>query len=427
MKKNIILLLLCFLSTTAHAQTIFVYHPRAGESIKIYNSKKKPFDGKSLHFKQGEKFTIRMLNPNPIFYKYEVKYENQKEESEDKTVTEALVLLNTVLSSRPPIGKDSGPAYDQYNGAIKTLIDDIKLAQQIIDGSDVPELEEPALHGDRAAGLKFAMDQILGKVQPGGKLQLSDAQYRFRSPTLANDLTELMNKIEGLDETIMSALKLLNSSLVQKVNDLKKSMSDIKTEIDSEFIVADKTTKVLMSISAVDPKNGNLARPLTKPEAPMEIVTIVPDFKRSPLELVPVGNFLFAKDVKEFYIENGLLQSRLNNKITFESGVVLNINLFPIGPSKEMSASAGLGYKISPNSNAFENLYFSTLLSYKDFFRVGLGFGFASFPNNLKNGIIEGQAMPSNVENIEDIIEYKEKPTAFLTIAFSGLSLTKKR
>jgi hypothetical protein len=426
MKKIIILLLLCCLLTTVHAQTIFVYHPRTGESIKTYNSEKNPFDGKPLHFKQGEKFTIRLLNPNPLFYKYEVKYEEQKEESEDKTITDVFALLNTVLASRL-IDSKADPTYDQYKGAINTLIGDIKLAKQIIDGSDVPELEDPALHGGRAAGVKFAVDQILGKVQPGGNLQLSDAKYRFRSPTLADDLTELMNNIESPDEVLKRALKLLNSSLVQQVNDLKKSMSDIKTEIDSEFIVTDKTTKVLLSIAAVDPKNGSLARPLTKAEAPIEIVTIVPDFKRSTLELVPVGNFILAKDAREFYVENGLMQSRLKNKTTFEPGLVLNINLVPFGKSKEVSAGVGLGYKISLNSNALENLYFSTLFTYKNFFRVGFGFGFASYPNTLKNGLKEGQAIPSNVENIEDIIEYREKPTAFLTIAFTGLNLNKKK
>lgn len=427
MKKIIVSFLISSLFNTSTAQNIFIYHPLKGGAIKIYNSDKKAYDGKSLHFRQGEKFLIRLLNPNPLYYKYEINYAEQKEESEDKAITDALALLATALASRPVGGGGIDPSYDQYKGAINTLIDDIKLAQQIIDNSDIPEFESAALSGDRTAGLKYASDQILGRVQPGVQLQLLSAQYRFRSPTLAKDLEDLMGKIVSLDEILKRALQLLNASLVQKVTEIKKSMSDTQTEIDSEFTITDKTTKVFLSIIALDAKNSNIARPVTIAGTPLEIVTIIPDFKRSTLELIPVGNFLFAKDIKEFYVEDGMVQSRLKNKTSFAPGLVLNINLAQFGYSKQMSAGVGLGYKFSANNDALTNLYFSTLFSYKDFFRVGFGFGFASYPNSLKDGLIEGNLLPANIKNIEDVVEYKERPTAFLTIAFTGLNVSKKK
>jgi len=425
MKKIIVLVVFTIALTNVWAQNILVYHPRTGESIKLYNSDKKPFDGKSLHFRQGEKFRIRILNPNPLFYKYELKYEEQEEESQDKSITDALALLSTVLSSRIAKTGRSEIEFEQYKGAVNTLIGDIRKAQGIIDGSDVPELELTALQGDRSAGLKYAVDQILGTVQPGVTLELLDVKYRFRSPSLAEDLDELKKKIVDLDEVLDKALTLLNNSLVQKINEMKKIVSDLKTEIDSEFVVGEKKTKVMLAISPTDTKK-KLARVVTG-DAAMEIVTIIPDYKRSTLELVPVGNFLFAKDLKEFYIENDVIKSRSKSKTIFQPGVELNINLVSFGYSKEMSAAIGLGYKFSDEGDTFDNLYLSTLFSYKNFFRIGAGFGFASYPDGLKNGLKEGDTMPEDVANLEDVIEYREKPTVFITLAFTGLNLTKKK
>jgi len=411
------------LCTKVLAQDILIYHPRKGDKIKLYDNKKQIFDGKKMRLRQGEQFAVRILNPNPLFYKYEVKYDEQEDEVESKIITDALTVLNGILATRAG-ASNLDKTYNQYSGAINNLLEDIQAAQKLINDSEVPELEISALNGERNGGLKFATDQILGKVQPGVRLQLSTAKYRFLSPTLNKDLDELLNAIDGLDQISKRSLDALNKSIVQQVNGIKEKMLNVETEIDSKFTVTSKTTKVVLTILPIDPDNHDLSR-LTVDQ--IEIATIVPYYQRAVLELVPVGNFLFAGDVKEFYVEDDVFKSRTKTKTTFAPGVVLNANVASFGYRKEMSAGLGLGYKLAKSEDAIDNLYFSALFSYKEFLRVGLGFGFAAYPNSLKDGLQEGDSMPSNITNIADLIEYKDKPTMFLTLSFAGLSLTSKK
>ncbi|MEP7198038.1 MAG: hypothetical protein ABI851_16080 [Saprospiraceae bacterium] len=430
--KHFFLLTFCFSFLVVQAQNLLVYQPKKDEGIKVYDSKKQLFDFKPIHLRQGEKFSIKLLNPNPLYYSYEVKYEEQEDQTEDKSISDALLVLNTVLSSRFTINRVDGaqtlePTFEAYKNAINQLVEDIKTAQKILVNSDVPEIENEALNPSRGTGLKYALDQITGNVGNNGSLILSDKKNRFLSSTLSTDLDDLVKSIVGIDEFIKSSLILLNNSLVQNVNEIKKKVNGIETELLSEFIVKERITKVVLIIKPIDLANSNLSRRINKENESIEIATIVPFYKWSKIELVPVGNILFLNNVKEFYIENNVVNSRLKNKATFSTGVVLNINVAPFGEREEMSVGLGLGYRITENSEQLQNLYFSSLLSYKNFIRLGLGFGFASVPFGLKNDIIEGQLLPDNLNNLDDLIIYKEKFTGFLSIAFTGLGLTNKQ
>ena len=48
--------------------------------------------------------------------------------------------------------------------------------------------------------------------------------------------------------------------------------------------------------------------------------------------------------------------------------------------------------------------------------RIGFGFGYNMTPVGLKDGATVGSALPSNISNIEDVIDYKRKPAAVLTL-----------
>lgn len=430
--KLLILTAFCLIFSVANAQDLLIYHPKKDEKIKIFDSNKQLFTNKSLHLKQGDKFNVKVLNPNPLFYKYEIRYEEQEDEAEDKAVSDALALLNIALSSKIIPGRATGtfmvePTFEMYKDTINQLMNEIKKAQTIINDSDVPESQADALSSNRNnGGLKYAIDQITGKAAPSVILKLSSAKFHFRSPTISTDINELLNLVTGLDEMTKNALMLLNNSLIQKITEIKKSMNEVESELESEFVVKNKITKVFLTIKPIDPKNTDLIRKSNNGDENFEIATIIPDYKRSTIELVPVGNFILTNQVKEFYLENNIVKSRLKSKISFTPGIVVNINIANFGNRKEMAFGIGPGYKFSNNSEVLENFYFSTLFSYKNFLRIGMGLGFAQFPHDLKNGIQENQLLPPNVDNLEDIINYQEKLTGFLTIAFTGLNLTKK-
>ena len=419
-----LILIFCLVTPILKSQDLLqVYHGRNGESV-VYNSNNmvvsKPLIKKTI----GEKFSIKVLNPNPLFYKYTIRYEQQKSETDSKEIADFLSTLNTILAARNGVGALAGvldPTFNSYKIAINTLINDINSAKKILDNSDMPELPEDALNLRRVAGLRKAIDLITA---------IPTDQYRFNNSSLLSDLNLASNAIAGADDVEKQAFGLLNNSLVQKVNEINKSISgqEIKTIWESEFEVTDTPTKIFLVITKINPDNKTLIRDGGLSEKSIEIATIIPYYKRSTLELIPVGTFQFAKDVREFYVENEIVKTRFKQKTTFNSGTVLNINLVRFGELKEMSFGVGPGYRFSSNSDALENIYFSTLFSYKNFIRIGIGIGFSQFPSEeLKDGGKIDQPLPSNITNLNDIIAYQEKLTGFLTLSFTGLNLTKKK
>lgn len=436
MKKVILLTFVYIFNNLAYSQAdILIYHPRAQESIKVFDRKSNSLLNEPLRYEEGKKIKIQIINPNPLFYKYELKYEEQEVKSEDKALTDALGVIGNLLSTvyiqrtRSLINLPQEQSdFQAYILILNNLLDEIETAQRIINQSDNPEVQADALRANRNSGLRYASDQITGNLSAGSSpLTLPTSSNHFLSSRLATDLDNLLNGLNNMDDGQKRIFKLVNNTLVIKVKEMQKNLKDVKTEINNEFIVTAKEAKIYLIVKPIDATNTGLVRVVHSGDEKIEIAHIIPNFKRATLELVPVGNFVFSKDVKEFFIENDLVQNRLKNTTAFKAGLVLNVNVSSFGKSKEMAVGLGLGYRFNETENAFENLYISSLFSYKNFFRIGLGLGWAQFPYELKDGGKVGQPLPTSITNLDDLITYKEQPSAFLTIAFTGLNLTKKK
>nr|WP_315239969.1 hypothetical protein [uncultured Flavobacterium sp.] len=417
---------LCF-SYLTFGQDRFIYHSRNQEQIKIYDSHKESVTNEPLHIAEGSKIKVRILNPNPLFYKYELKYVEQEVQSEDKVLTDALAQIGSLITNtQRGLNLVQQSDFNMYVSKVNSLMTEITKAQSIIDNSDLPEVESDALVGNRNGGLRYAIDQISGKaMQPVSGLTFDSCG--FHDPVLLNSLNELIDKLANIiSSNEMKIYKLANNTLAKKVQEMKKTMSEVKAEIDEEFTVTEKEGVIYLVITPIDANRHNL-RKLHSEDAKLEILRIIPDFKRAVIELVPVGNLMYSGSYEEYYLEEGLVQKREVSKAFFRPGIVLNINLHSFGKTKEMAAGLGLGYKLSENENGIENLYLSTLFSYKSFIRVGLGIGWGQFPSGLKSGGQVGQALPDNVSNLEDLVNYKDKPTVFLTLAFAALNVSKKK
>ncbi len=417
-------MVLLFTSMASFSQNLYVYHGRNGETaVYLKDEKSSSVRNYDTRLDQGKKVSIRIMNPNPLFYKYTIKSEEQKSESENEDVTNALSVLSGILIPKMPAGAAAGvvspePTYEAYKEAINELLNDIKVAQKYIKDSDKPE---EAFSTSRISGYVGVIDKI--------NEEISAEKNRFNSSTLSTDLTALLNAVvtSSIDAVSKKAFELLNESLVQKVKDIKASVPlRANRYLDSELLVTDKTTKVYLVITPIDSTNKSLLRDTFSESKKLEITTIIPNFKRATMELVPVGTFHFAKDVQEFYLDNNIVKSRDQTKTTFVPSMVINVNATRFGPSKEMAVGVGLGYRLSSDSKALNSLFFSSLFSYKDFLRVGFGFGKAEFPNKLKGAELN-QPLPANISNLDDIIEYKDKMAVFFNVSFTGLNLTKKK
>lgn len=420
--KTLISMLVLLSNVLTFGQTQLKIYHGSGNVSQVFDASNISVMNPKIRLNEGDIFTVTIVNPNPSLYSYKLKTEELEIKSEDKAITDLLSVFNTILTARA-----GGAGFmavqlqtNNYKDVLIQLTKDINEAKNYIIKSDIPESPAQALAFDSSAGFRNAILKIAG---------MSNAQYRFNNTSLLTDLNTLSDSA-GADSFEKEAFKLLNSSLVDKIKEIKKQTdASVSTIWKKDFKVGEKPTKISIEIEKIDKSNASLIRD-GNGSTPfvLDVAQIEPYFKRAVLELVPVANFVFAGNYNEFYLKNGIVQSRESTKTTVNPGVILNVNVARFGEAKEMSLGIGPGYKLNSAENNFDNLYFSALFSYKNFLRIGAGLGLSQVPKDeLKDGIKVGDNLPANISNLDDLVQYAEKTSVFLTISFTGLNLTKKK
>jgi len=424
MNLKLLMIVAAFITSwcTFSQEHLLVYHG-SGNTTQVFRaSDKNSVLNPTIKLEQGEVLTVTVVNPNPLLYSYTLKTADIEIKTEEKEVTDLLATFSTILASRSTgFSATVQTNTNRYKNIIEQLTKDINQAKTYIINSDTPESIAQALAFDPTVGFRKALTDING---------MPNTQYRFNNANLLSDLNALADSA-GVDTFEKEAFKLLNSSLVEKINEIKKQTSFATTQTiwRQDFKISDKSTQISIEIEKID-KNNNTLRRDGNASAPfvINVAVVEPYFKRAILELVPVANITYAGDYNEFYLEDNIVKSRERSKTTINSGIILNVNIKRFGDTKEMAVGLGPGYKFNSQGNDFENFYLSALFSYKNFLRIGAGFGYSQVPTDeLKGGIQVGDALPADISDLNDLIQYKEKPSVFLTISFTGLNLTKKK
>ena len=388
---------------------IFVYHG-AGNTA-LWNDKEKEFiSNMPIKKKKGETVSVQIVNPNPLFYTYEIK-QNDFEIKEDlPDITALLTAANLLIVGN----SEKGMSADiPYFTTLIALENEIEKAKEIIATSDAPETRKKTDVDFNSRGLQRAI------VRLNDKEELSNEPGHFNDTKIADNLSKQLKETENLDPTSVKAFTALNAAYVQKVYEIKALVKSVPTVITSTFTITEKASKIVLIIKPKDPKKEGLARDIKE----IVLATVQPFFDRATLELVPVGNVRFANDIREYYLDNKIVKERTKDDVSFVPGFILNANLARFGELKEMAVGLGLGYSISSKNNQFNQFSLSSLFSYRNFLRVGAGVGFSSYPAGLKEGGKVDAALPDNIKNLNDIISYDNKAAFFITFSFTGLKL----
>jgi len=442
MKHNYLLsLLFLFLYLQATAQEdISIYHGKRGESTIFLGNKDahtSSWKDSTVFIKsKGEKVEIVILNPNPFFYSYEIKMEEFEIADNFPDITELLAAINAlpdlqqkaadgskVFRPAPPV---PATALQRYQKVISDLSAEIKDVKSKILMSDQPESKEEALTGALAVnGYRMAVQYI--KLRPVGK-------GHFNSPTLEADLKEYLDaalqdpaltqnvaaaETDRVTEVYAESFTLLDQKLVETINAIKKA-SNADPVIRFELPFTDKNLKVRLIVKKKDP-NTNVERM----EFDKLICVMIPEFDRNVVELVPVVNLSYASGVPEFSVKDGVIVKGQADGFKFRVGAMLLYNFLHWGKFKEGSWGAGIGYN-APQKDVWNSFYLGSMISYRSQFRFGAGVGFSSYPWQLKENYAEGNALPSNIKNVEDIVEYRRKLSFFISFAISGITILKK-
>lgn len=383
---------------------------------------------------QDERVELVVVNPNPLLYEYT--FSTNEIEIKDN-FPEIGILVNSI-NSLPEFSKNStkedhsfhksNRANDQTNTlgmyieAIETIRLELSNISQWIRESDSPESKEQALNGV-SAGYK----ELIHKIK-----NLPDSKGHFNSGNVKEYLDDLLIKAfednKNIDKAystdpdaqkaIFDSYKVLNQQIKQNIELIKES---IKRPTTKRLLVPlnQKAVEVFLEVKK---KPGYSFQ--NRSEFKQHICTIIPKYDRAEIELIPIVNLSYAANVPEYSVQGGSVVQGNHSGFKFSVGTMLIYNVKPFGDYDEGALGFGLGYNFS-NKGVWESLYFGSLLSYRNDFRIGLGIGFNAYPSGLVNGASVGNPLPSDIANLKDVVDYKSTLSGFITFSFSGISILK--
>jgi hypothetical protein len=442
MKAFLFLLLSLFSNLILFSQDIRIYHGEKSESVFLKRKDKlEDISRESVKILRNVSgiVSISIVNPNPFFYKYELKtedvdivddYSNQFSDLV-KIITSIPDISDHFKGAAPRTAAPAPPTqFDMYRDVLIALNKEFQQVETAVKKSDQPET------------IKEAFDRIPSTSGRGFRAAISEIQSinagkgHFNSKTLEKDLNDMVETSiadvsfntalslgsigskPSLEAAFKQAFLLLNGNLAtaaDKIIQITKKDKILRFQVP---VKENKKTTVKLIITKVDEKNSSTIRELIDEE----IATVFPFYVRKRFEVVPVVNLVFQSNRQAFSVEDNLIKSIPDDDAKFNIGAMALMNFTSFGEFREYGVGLGVGYSLQPSGKS-SSFFAIPSLSYKDIVRLGFGFGYNLAPVGLKNGAKVDAPLPQNISNIQDVIDYKRKPAAVFTIAISGLKL----
>ena len=438
MRKLVFFALAALLQQTLFGQDLRIYHGEQSESVFLRrNDRLQNVNRESVTIVRGVDgiVTITVVNPNPFFYKYEIKTEDVDIVDEYSNQFADLVKLitsipeiadhfKTATGARAPASK-----FDAYKTALQNLSNEIKTAKDAIKKSDHPETIKEAF--DRKTNAQgFGFRAAIESIQ-----KISSDKGHFNSPTLEKDLNDMLQASiddgsfnaafnlgaagtqPDLEALFKQAFQELNNNLatsIGKIIDITKQDRIIRLQVPVKDGKKTTVTLVVTKINASD----NVDRELLNEQ----VAVVLPFYVRKRFEVVPVVNLIFQGNRQKFSVKDGIVASEPDDDAKFNIGAMALMNFASFGEAREYGVGLGIGYSMQPDGSA-SSFFLIPSLSYKSIVRIGFGFGYNMSPVGLKDGATVGAALPANISNIDNVIDYKRRPAAVFSIAISGLKL----
>ncbi|MCS3795408.1 hypothetical protein [Niastella sp. OAS944] len=444
MKKIFFSVCLCiYFSITAFSQEdITIYHGTSNQSVLFLKEKNATIsswrDSTVFIREKGTQIEIVVLNPDPLHYTYNIKIDEFEIKDESPDISDLLGALNAIPALVPPPAPAPGtpksflpgnPAgatgYATYLQTMRLLEADINIAKEAIRQADEPESKSQAFAFSSDAGYRLTQKAIKGIPADRGRFNSkklleelnADAQKAVDDISLYTG----MNTADSakLKELLSKALPLLNQQIVSAINEVKKSIS---AEAVQRYLipVTDKNQKIRLIVKKKDGDDEKHRMEIDK-----LICVIIPEYERKVLELIPMASLTYASGVPEYGVKDGFITEQKANGFKFRIGAMLLYNIGSFGKYKEGSWGVGLGYSV-PQKNVLGSFSGGLMVSYKHSFRLGIGGGYSSYAFGLKNNLQPKDRLPADIDNIEKIVDYREKLSFFIHFSILGITILKK-
>lgn len=322
---------------------------------------------------------------------------------------------------------DLTQAYRIFRDNVNTLQSDVDQVRTAIIYSVLPEELRPVemrVETTGRRGLAHAQDTIAMKSEAPGRFndpKLGEAIATWRADALeaaggraaAETDIELINALHARAITLLAARDAIRSTYGPTQ----------RTWQDCRALPRGKTTIHL----AAQPRE---ASQYTGQRDTGSIVQVVAtsDYRRDVVEIVPLAFLAFPRNVTGFGIVNDKVveDRKYAEEAVFRIGTMLTTSPWRFGPASEWAVGPGIGTGIiGGDKPALTDFFLGGLISWRDWIRMGGGYGFSQAPARLNNGAQVGQPLPlgDGRESLNDFIERKRVGTWFLTFTLTGLKL----
>lgn len=314
--------------------------------------------------------------------------------------------------------------FADYVSALSDLGADVEKARNAARQSDLPD------SGNAEGGTGAGTGAGYGSARQA-LAALGSGAGRFNDGNLETTLL-------GLYKTAQSRLQALPGAsgdtaatyLLEVLRTHGESLANTRNQIRTAFAApADRVLQckavgaepVTLSLR-IDRRDPALAKNRAVGDSVVR-VAIRPAYVRPWLEVMPVAYSVFSRNVPEFDVQDGMVTRRDDGEqFEFRTGGMLALRVLELGETREAALHIGAGSNLLGGGKALSEFYVGALFTYRDGFRIGLGWGQAQMPDRLKSPAKVGDPLPAGL-SLKDAIIEDDRSAFFLIFNLADLSL----
>lgn len=458
--KLILAILVVFICNKLIGQDVQVYHGTDGR-VSIYSNNITLSSNASITKKVGEELHIKIINPNPYYYKYYFVIDSITISEEFPDVTEFVSGLIPLLngptevtnerSSTTNIKKITNTFDIEEFSALLQYIESVELKYKDltkkIEDSDIPteiKLNLPSSFSNAQASI----------LKEHAKLVVNEELFKKEAENISAKQNNINSEIESIklaldiekDDKQKEKLNIEMSLLAEKQKTFNVKNALIKSiKAHAKCIVADFNKKfeeftgyspliekkikikenqqLKVKILISKKRDSASQRGVSKEDGTNSIsINCIPKYKRSIVELLPLAITPIRFDRRNnFTIVDNTIKSSNQDLNLILASTMLNFNVIPFGERKKNSLGVGIGTNLLPIEDISRNIFIGMNVNFTDKFRIGLGFG--GEKSTVLNDGFSTNSMVVEGTNIDVITDEIYKPTGFITLTIFGFNL----
>jgi hypothetical protein len=448
----LLLVLLACSSTTAAAQSraeIGIYHGTGNSRTVTYQIGSEALRTSSqtqlpLVLSTGDEVCISVPNAHTLLYSYDVKVDVDTTSPSPPNFGGVLAALQGLLPTPTKTGAATpGEPFqasdtvsqhiveviNSYNANIKTLQNSLaRTRTYIIQSAPAEEYDvqsmvvrNDGIRGLRALKQRLDTMQTIGWVYNNPNLgeeikSFRDSQRAVFGSSVPPPAEELIQRLHSYAMTLLGQRDFVRSAL-SKAQPVWRNCQTLHQGQSTIRLI----TRAVQD-SAISTPDSRTARDT----GVLSSVIARTAYPRSVVEIAPVAFARYTALKRGYALQDGKIITVEPDQWEYRLGTVLSFtpHQFQLGKEGEAGFGFGIGLGFLGEEKPVSEFFFVPIqFVYRDWVRLGAGWGWSETRAGLKPGLQVGQAVPGTINGTDDLFETKPRQSWFLFLSLRGLSL----